>query len=629
MQVHLGRFLLLVATICSFMEAPLSQLHAHELWPWPQEVESYSTSPEQTTIKQVTILPDTVAEPFQDIDKASHIIVQSLKDPNSSASFSLSKAAARSSTLLASLLEDAPEDKLAVVPLPNLDEPTLQMIVWYLEYQNHHPATEFSHPLAEPFRNSLQSWENYLLSYLLFDDDEIFDCSKPHNLRWNLRLREYLGMLAHPFKTGGKRLFLASHHALKLMHARLHYDRTLRPRRFFELMEAANYLQIDSLLALTGAATAALIIEESPQKIKQAIIEDPNAWFPLRKSFDLVSLILSFLPYEEKLNTVSITPQFQQVFDFYYSPDKIDLSPQQEPQHVMWQHIPKAIRKRIPAKDVGFNLRNLLATQPVAVWDSFFRDATITMVKESLFPYYDTLICKTLEHELKHFFHKQETMLVNYTPKARMNYALSMFLAVDAILYQIGDTAKDSSGGASWFLYNQGAMQITYEVGDKTRWGKAALAVQKVFSNELMPDLEELRKYAYATAREAIRIPYWELAYDGSLRETKRAKVEKKEDVGMLAYLVAEKILLFSFIHDSFLEEGLLRPEGALEKILLEVNNAVEESSESQAEEFFGLWERIKLVYFASQYNADNSAPYLLPWLDHIDKVLSMNIEPD
>lgn len=151
------------------------------------------------------------------INFKTHLILRSCDFPL--VEFTLSKSAARLSSLIGDILEAEGEDTKIILPLPDIKASILEHIVVYLEYHSNYPVNPISKPLKGPIKDYISKWDyQFLLERFGKQSEE---------------------------------------------------TRDIDPKLLNDLIIAANYLNCKSLMELTCATSASIMLALSLEDIRK------------------------------------------------------------------------------------------------------------------------------------------------------------------------------------------------------------------------------------------------------------------------------------------------------------------------------------------------------------------------
>lgn len=156
-------------------------------------------------------MPEIITS-HSDVDFSKYCVLQSQgKDPQQNKEFKVSLEAAKMSLLFRDILGDS-EGKETIIPVPDTSSKTLELVLEYMEYHVKHPAKPLEKPLKSPIENLVDDWDRKFLDKLQMEDG----------------------------------------------HASL-----------FDVMQAANFLNINDLLDLTCGCVASMIRGKSAEQIRE------------------------------------------------------------------------------------------------------------------------------------------------------------------------------------------------------------------------------------------------------------------------------------------------------------------------------------------------------------------------
>eukprot|EP00796_Vickermania_ingenoplastis_P002493 gene2493-1553_t len=158
-------------------------------------------------------MPEVITS-YDDVDFSKYCVLQSQgKTPQQTKEFKVSLEAAKMSLLFRDILGDA-EGKENIIPVPDTSSETLELVLEYMEYHVKHPAKPLERPLRSRIDELVDEWDQKFL----FDKLQTKDNG----------------------------------------HAAL-----------FEVMQAANFLNINDLLDLTCGCVASMIRGKTAEEIRE------------------------------------------------------------------------------------------------------------------------------------------------------------------------------------------------------------------------------------------------------------------------------------------------------------------------------------------------------------------------
>lgn len=150
---------------------------------------------------------------YEDIDFSKYCVIQSQgKNASRNKQFKVSLEAAKMSLLLRDMLEDS-EGKENIIPVPDTSSETLELVLEYMEHHVNHPAKVLERPLKSSIEELVDKWDYEFLH---------------------------------------EKLHLNSGHGL-----------------LFEVMQAANFLNINGLLDLTCGCVASMTRGKTAEQIRE------------------------------------------------------------------------------------------------------------------------------------------------------------------------------------------------------------------------------------------------------------------------------------------------------------------------------------------------------------------------
>jgi S-phase kinase-associated protein 1 len=117
-------------------------------------------------------MPEIVAEPYDGVDWAKFIVLQSNDQPTP-VEYKLSRELAMASSLIKDMLEDATEGEQTVIPIPNASGKTLAHVISYMEHHENNKAEPIEKPLKVKIDDVISEWDKaFLFTELIKDHDE-------------------------------------------------------------------------------------------------------------------------------------------------------------------------------------------------------------------------------------------------------------------------------------------------------------------------------------------------------------------------------------------------------------------------------------------------------------------------
>lgn len=157
-------------------------------------------------------MPEVISS-YEDIDFSKYCVIQSQgKNASQIKQFKVSLEAAKMSLLFRDILGDS-EGKENIIPVPDTSSETLELVLEYMEHYVNRPVKTLERPLKHPIENLVDKWD------------------------------------------------------LEFLHNKLHIDKG--HASLFEVMQAANFLNINGLLDLTCGCVANMIRGKNAEQIRE------------------------------------------------------------------------------------------------------------------------------------------------------------------------------------------------------------------------------------------------------------------------------------------------------------------------------------------------------------------------